>query len=114
MTDLKDKIAVITGAGSGLGRAAALLFARRGATVICGDISGAEKDTALAIGAAARARRCDVTQEADVAGLISSAVEEFGRVDAVLNVAGVAFFGELAATEMSDYERVLDTDLRGV
>jgi len=114
MADLTNKVAVITGAGSGLGKAAAVVFARLGATVFCGDISGAEQETAAAIGQAARAHHCDVTREADVAGLIGAAVEEFGRVDAVLNVAGVAFFGELGALETADYDRVLDTDLRGV
>lgn len=114
MAELANKVAVITGAGSGLGKAAAMVFARQGAKVICGDISGAEKATAAAIGEAARAVHCDVTREDDVAALIAAAIDEFGRVDAVLNVAGVAHFGELAATEMADYERVLDVDLRGV
>jgi len=114
VADLNNKIAVITGAGSGLGRAAAIVFARQGATVFCGDISGAEQETAANIGAAARAFHCDVTQEAQVEAIIRAALDEFGRVDAVLNVAGVAFFGDLGAIEMSDYDRVLDVDLRGV
>ena len=54
------------------------------------DISGAEKDTAAEVGAGVLPVHCDVTKEADVEAMIAAAVEEFGRVDAVLNVAGIA------------------------
>src|SRR4051794_6430057 len=114
MAELDGKVAVITGAGSGLGRAAARVFAGCGATVVCSDISGAEQDTAAAIGEAARAVHCDVTQEAQVEALIRTAWDEFGRLDAVLNVAGVPHFGSLGELEMVDYDRILDIDLRGV
>lgn len=112
--ELEGKVAVITGAGSGLGRAAALAFARHGARVVCADVSGGEEDTAAAIGDPAVSLRCDVTDEAQVEAMIHAAVERHGRVDAVLNVAGVAFFQDLGDLEMTDYERVLAVDLRGV
>jgi NAD(P)-dependent dehydrogenase (short-subunit alcohol dehydrogenase family) len=112
--DLSGKVAVVTGAGSGLGRAAAEVFAGYGAKVVCGDISGAEGDTAAAIGEAALPFRCDVTEEAHVQALIGAALDEFGRLDAVLNVAGVSFFRELGELDMADYDRILDVDLRGV
>jgi NAD(P)-dependent dehydrogenase (short-subunit alcohol dehydrogenase family) len=114
MAKLGGKVAVVTGAGSGLGRAAAQVFAAHGANVICSDISGAEQDTAASIGTAARAFHCDVTQEAQVEAIMRAALDEFGRLDAVLNVAGVPYFGALGELEMSDYERILDIDLRGV
>jgi NAD(P)-dependent dehydrogenase (short-subunit alcohol dehydrogenase family) len=114
MAELDGKVAVITGAGSGLGRACAQVFAGYGAKVVLGDISGAEQDTARGIGAAALALRCDVTRESQVEALIGAAREQFGRLDAVLNVAGVAFFGDLGGLDMADYERILDIDLRGV
>jgi NAD(P)-dependent dehydrogenase (short-subunit alcohol dehydrogenase family) len=114
MLNLDGKVAVITGAGSGLGKAASLLFAQYGARVVCADISGAEAATAATIGNAAVALRCDVTQEDQVEAAIQTALQQFGRLDAVLNVAGVAFFGELAELDMADYQRVLDIDLRGV
>ena len=114
MAELAGKVAVITGAGSGLGKAAALLLAQYGAKVVCADISGAQVQTAAEIGSAALAVQCDVTQEAQVEALLQTAVEKFGRLDAVLNVAGVAFFGELGELEMADYDKVLDIDLRGV
>ena len=114
MTQLAGKVAVITGAGSGLGRAAAQVFASYGAKVVCGDISGAEKHTADAIGAAAFAAHCDVSREDEVEALLRQAMSRFGRLDAVLNVAGVSFFGPLADLSRADYDRVLDIDLRGV
>ena len=114
MTELQGKIAVITGAGSGLGKACAQLFASYGATVFCADISGAQDEVAAAIGGAAIPLRCDVRNEAEVEAMISAAVERFGRVDAVLNVAGVSLFQQLAELDMADYDRILDIDLRGV
>ncbi|CAN7587222.1 SDR family NAD(P)-dependent oxidoreductase [Phenylobacterium sp. LjRoot219] len=114
MAELDGKVAVITGAGSGLGKAAAELFAAYGAKVVLGDVSGAEQDVAVAIGDAARPFRCDVTQEAHVEAMIRAAVDEFGRLDAVLNVAGVTHFGMLGDLDMAEYDRILDIDLRGV
>src|SRR5437899_806689 len=103
MTELQGKITVITGAGSGLGKAAAQLFADYGATVFCADISGAQNDTAASIGEAAIPLHCDVRNEAEVEAMIAAAVDRFGRVDAVLNVAGVSLFQELAELDMADY-----------
>lgn len=112
--ELNGKVAVITGAGSGLGRAAAQVLAGYGAKVVLGDITGAEHATAAAIGKSALARHCDVRDEVQVAALVAAAVETFGRLDAMLNVAGVSFFGLLGDLDMADYERILDIDLRGV
>jgi NAD(P)-dependent dehydrogenase (short-subunit alcohol dehydrogenase family) len=112
--ELEGKIAVITGAGSGMGRSAAVVFARHGAKVVCADVSGREQATADAIGAAAVAMRCDVTRETEVEALIASAVEVFGRVDVVLNVAGISSPGRVAELDMGTYDRILDVNLRGV
>ena len=114
MAELDGKVAVITGAGSGLGKASAKLFADYGATVFCADISGAQNATAASIGDAAIPIRCDVRNEAEVEAMIAAAVERFGRVDAVLNIAGVTLFQELAELDMAEYERIMDIDLRGV
>jgi NAD(P)-dependent dehydrogenase (short-subunit alcohol dehydrogenase family) len=111
---LDGKVAVITGAGSGMGKASTKVFAREGARVVAADISGAEKDTAAEVGDAVFPFRCDVTKEADVEALIAKAVKEFGRVDAVLNVAGIGTGALIADVTMEDYDRVLDVDLRGV
>jgi len=111
---LEGKVAVITGAGSGMGKASAKVFVREGAKVVAADISGAEKDTASEIGASVLPVRCDVSQEAEVEAMIRAAVEEFGRIDAVLNVAGIASAAKIADVTMEHYDRTLDVDLRGV
>jgi len=112
---LDGKVAVITGAGSGMAKAATKVFAREGARVVAADISGAEKETAAEVGEAVLPFHCDVTQEADVEALITKAVKEFGRVDAVLNVAGIGGSGGLIAdVTMENYDKTLDVDLRGV
>jgi NAD(P)-dependent dehydrogenase (short-subunit alcohol dehydrogenase family) len=114
VADLQGKVAVITGAGSGLGKAAAELFVGCGATVYCADISGAQETTAASLGDAAIPVHCDVARETDVEALIAAAVERSGRVDAMLNVAGVSLFQEMATLDMADYDRIMDIDLRGV
>ena len=111
---LDGKVAVITGAGSGMGRASCEVFVREGAKVVAADISGREKDTAIALGANVLPVHCDVTQEADVEAMIRAAVEEFGRVDAVLNVAGIAGAAMLADVTTEHYDRFMEVDLRGV
>ena len=79
MTGLLDgKVAVITGAGSGMAKASAKLFVAEGARVVAADISGAEKDTAAEIGEGVLPVHCDVGDEQDVAALFEAAVAEFG------------------------------------
>lgn len=114
MADLEGKVAVITGAGSGMGRSAAMVFAAQGAKVLAADFSGREEETAAAIGEAAVPFRCDVTREADVAAMMAAAIATFGRVDAVLNVAGIGGAAMLADIDMAGYDKVMDVDLRGV
>ncbi len=114
MGELDDKVAVITGAGSGMGKASVKVFVREGAKVVAADISGGEQDTAAEVGGGVLAVHCDVTKEAEVEAMMAAAVEEFGRVDVVLNVAGVADGGMLADLDMELYDRLMDVDLRGV
>src|SRR5579864_8173703 len=86
---LDNKVAVITGAGSGMSKASTKIFVREGASVVAADISGAEKDTAAEVGGGVLPVHCDVTREGDVEAMFEAAIAEFGRVDAVLNVAGI-------------------------
>ena len=114
MGELQGKVAVITGAGSGMGRAACKIFVREGAKVVAADVSGGEKDTAKALGSSVVPVHCDVTQEAEVEATMRAAIENFGRLDAVLNVAGIAGAAMLADVTADHYDRFMEVDLRGV
>jgi NAD(P)-dependent dehydrogenase (short-subunit alcohol dehydrogenase family) len=111
---LNGKVAVITGAGSGMAKASVKVFVREGARVVAADVSGAEKDTAVEVGGNVLPVHCDVTNEADVESAIDMAVEECGHLDAVLNVAGIAEGVMLTDVTMEHYDRTMDVDLRGV
>lgn len=114
MDELTDKVVVITGAGAGIGRATAQMFASRGAKVIAADISGAQSELATAFGASMVPCHCDVADEVQVEAMMATAITHFGRLDAVLNVAGLGIPAMLADFDMADYDRMLDVDLRGV
>jgi NAD(P)-dependent dehydrogenase (short-subunit alcohol dehydrogenase family) len=114
MGELEGKVAVITGAGSGMGRASAQVFVREGAQVFAVDVTGREEETAAALGDAVRPFRCDVTDEEQVEAMFAAAVQAFGRVDAVLNVAGIGAGGMFVDSTLDDYERILGVNLKGV
>lgn len=111
---LDGKVAVITGAGSGMAKASTRVFVREGARVVAADISGAERDTAAEVGDGVLAVHCDVTREADVEAAVQAALDEFGRLDAVLNVAGIGGPQPIHELSMKDYDQVMDVNLRGV
>jgi NAD(P)-dependent dehydrogenase (short-subunit alcohol dehydrogenase family) len=114
MGELDGKVAVVTGAGSGMAKASVKVFVREGAKVVAADISGAQQDTAAEVGANVLPVHCDVTKETDVEATVRAAVDEFGRVDVVCNVAGIATGVMLADLTMEDYDATMDVDLRGV
>ena len=114
MAELMGKVAVITGAGSGMARASAQVFVREGAKVLAADISGRQEETAAALGDAVVPFQVDVTDESSVEAMFAAALEAFGRVDAVLNVAGIGHGGRLADVELDEYEKVMAVNLRGV
>ncbi len=112
---LAHKTAVITGAGSGMGKAMAELFVREGAKVVLADISGAQDAVAASLGEAAVAIHCDVSQEDQVQAMIATAEDRFGRLDILCNNAG--FGGGLAplADQSSEtWDRVHGVNIRGV
>ena len=114
MGELEGKIAVITGAGSGMARASARVFVREGARVLGADISGREQETAEELGDAFVPFHADVSQEADVEAMFAAALQAFGKVDAVLNVAGIGSGGPLADATVDEYERIMAVNLLGV
>ena len=115
MGKLKGKVAVVTGAGSGMGRASALLFAEEGAKVVCADVSGHEESAAEEIGKAAIAVHADVSQAADVQAMFAAAVETFGRLDVVFNNAGFnAPHHPIDETDDDLFDRLVAVNLRGV
>jgi NAD(P)-dependent dehydrogenase (short-subunit alcohol dehydrogenase family) len=112
---LKNKVAVITGAGSGMGKSMAEIFAAEGAKVVCADISGKQDDVAASIGAAAVATRVDVSNEADVQAMIKLAESRFGRLDILVNNAG--FGGGMAPLHeqtTENWDRIHSVNIRGV
>jgi NAD(P)-dependent dehydrogenase (short-subunit alcohol dehydrogenase family) len=111
---LDGKVVAVTGAGSGMGKATAVICAREGAKVVLSDVSGAEDDTAAAIGSEAVAMRCDASDEAQVEALVREAVSRFGRLDAMMNVAGVSGGGLLEGIEQEQFDFIMNVNLRGV
>ena len=113
---LAGRVAAITGASSGIGRAAAERFIEEGATVAIGDIQDdAGRALAESLGDAAVFVRCDVTSEDDVAGLVDAAVAEFGQLDVIYNNAGiVGAVGPVDTTPADEWHATIDVLLHGV
>lgn len=111
---LDGKIVLITGAGSGIAKQAAKVCVREGATVIAADVSGAEKDTAAEIGRNVLPVHCDIARDEDVAALFETIRAEFGRVDAVMNVAGTHGRRPSAILTVDEFEKMTAVNLRGV
>jgi NAD(P)-dependent dehydrogenase (short-subunit alcohol dehydrogenase family) len=112
---LANKVAVITGAGSGMGKSMAELFSAEGAKVVLADISGQQNEVAAAIGEAAVPVQCNVADEGDVQRMIATAEEEFGRLDIMVNNAG--FGGGMAPLHeqsTENWDRVHSVNIRGV
>jgi NAD(P)-dependent dehydrogenase (short-subunit alcohol dehydrogenase family) len=114
MGKLDGKVALITGAGSGMAKACAALFVRDGAKVVAADISGAQEQTASEVGDGVVAVHCDVSEEDDVAAAVDTAMSKFGRLDAVLNAAGVPGQALVHELDMEDFDAMVGVNLRGV
>ena len=117
MGRLDSKVCVITGAGGGMGREAALLFAREGARVCAADVDGALAEaTAAACEGEALAIRCDVADEDEVAAMYRATAEHFGGIDVLYNNAGISpgDDGSVLETTVEAWQRVQDVNTKGV
>ncbi len=116
MGRLDGKVAIVTGAGSGIGRASAELFVSEGAQVICADMSGLQDEVASSLGGSALGLKVDVTSAEDVKAMIRAAVDEFGGLDVLFNNAGIGGRAHKPLHEVDDedFELQVGVHLKGV
>ena len=118
MNEISNKIVLITGASSGIGEAAAHLLARQGATVVLGARRVERLQRIVADiqsnGGSAHARELDVTRRDDVDAFVRNALDVHGRIDVIVNNAGVMPLSPLAALKVEEWNRMIDVNIRGV
>ena len=116
MGTLSEQVVIVTGASSGIGEAAAFELGRRGATVVC-CARRQERlhdlvERIVAAGGKAIARQCDVTSREQVDGVVAAALDTFGRVDSLVNNAGVMPISHMDSLDVDGWDRMIDTSLR--
>lgn len=115
---LAGKVSIITGAGQGIGLATALKFAQEGAVVIAADVRQAQVDAAVAqcqtLGATAMGLVVDVTQRTMVDDMVQLVLQAHGRIDVLVNNAGITQDARLQKMTLEQFDRVIDVNLRGV
>lgn len=115
---LKDKVAIITGAARGIGEATAIKFAEHGAKVVVSDMSlnalSEVMGKIVEMGGEALAYEVNVTDRESVAAMMESVVEKWGTVDIIVNNAGITADSQLLKMEESDFDKVIDVNLKGI
>ncbi len=116
--DLKNKVAVITGGGSGIGKAIAEVFAEQGAQVCILELNQkSAKETAQTLSnqrLLAKGYTCNVAQQTEVRAVIQTVVKKFGRIDILVNCAGIAHIGKLETTIEEDFDKIFLVNVKGV
>ncbi|MDQ5921582.1 MAG: glucose 1-dehydrogenase [Pseudomonadota bacterium] len=115
---LKNKIAIVTGGSSGIGEAISCAYAREGATVIIVNANNPTRgievaDKIKADGGSAHAIKCDITQAAEVNGLVKQVIQEHGRIDILVNNAAILIFKSLEEHTLNDWDHVINNNLKG-
>jgi meso-butanediol dehydrogenase/(S,S)-butanediol dehydrogenase/diacetyl reductase len=113
---LKDKIALVTGASRGIGRASCLALAKEGATIVGTarthkDLESLEKEIA-ALGGKAKSFACDVTKSAEVAACVKQTVTDLGRIDILVNNAGIGGYRPFLDWTEDDYDKIMETNAK--
>ena len=115
---LNGRVAIVTGAGSGIGRATAILFAKEGARVVVADVDetgGTETVRKIkSEGGDAIFVRTDVSQVDDVKKMIDNTIHNYGRIDILFNNAGINIVGTILETTLEEYDKIMNINLRGV
>jgi len=118
MIPLKGKVALITGASKGIGRASALRLAESGANIVIGATSVDLLETLsrdiTSLGVESLAERCDVTRLPDCEGLVKHVLERFGKIDILVNNAGVGFSGKIVDSDAKQAEQMVMVNILGV
>lgn len=111
--ELQDKVCIVTGGASGIGRAIAALFVQHGAHVVVADVNGAAaKATAIEIGAIGI--ECDVSSSASVKAMVAETLDITGRIDVLVNNAGFGFIGTVVSIAEEDWDRLMSVNLKGM
>ena len=117
MKRLDGKVALVTGAASGIGRAVAMRLAAEGARVFCVDLHAGPleltRQAVIAAGGEARARTCDVASEAEVRECVAAAATAWGRLDHLSNMAGILRFDHFHEIALADFRRVTEVNVYG-
>ncbi len=118
MKQFKDKIAIVTGGAAGIGRALGEELARSGAVVVIADINAEKAEqTANEInkaGGRVKAKQLDVTKAEDIQNLVDETVNEHGKIDYMINNAGIGLMGEVRDMELDQYRRLVDVNIMGI
>jgi 3-oxoacyl-[acyl-carrier protein] reductase len=113
---LKDKVAIVTGSGQGIGREIALTFAKEGAKVVVSDITEKIHEVVKeieALGSQALAVKCDVSKLSDAEKMVKETIKKFGRIDILVNNAGIFPFKPFTEMSEADWDKVLNVNLKG-